>query len=267
MINNQDVIFFNELINNIKPNSTVKICVNNFSFNAVFDLLEPFQNCKSIEILIQKTDFDLQKSSFVKDLSENETNAKLQTYYRLRQVLDFVEKFVFVKKGITGGNSFIIVDDKSFQFAPNNFNETTLGLIKDGKPYMIFGLEDSSNSFGKAFENLWNGGTDCKKELINLYQQADVLKSAEVNYKYSISKIFAGKTTEDINEERLMKTGFKNSVVWNKLFNFQKDAVLGAIDKIEKFNGCIIADSVGLGKTFEALAIIKYYELRSINVY
>ncbi|SEM18311.1 Superfamily II DNA or RNA helicase, SNF2 family [Chryseobacterium taichungense] len=266
MINNQDILFYNELIQIIKPNSTVKICVNNFSFNAIFDLLEPFQNCKSIELLIQKTDFDLQKASFVKDLSENETNAKLQTYYRLRQVLDFIEKSVSVKKGITGGNSFMTVDDRSFQFAPNNFNETTLGLIKDGKPYMIFGLDDSSNSFGKAFENLWNGGTDCKKELINLYQQADVLKSAEVNYKYSISKIFAGKTTEDINEERLMKTGFKNSVVWNKLFNFQKDAVLGAIDKIEKFNGCIIADSVGLGKTFEALAIIKYYELRNDRV-
>lgn len=98
MINNQDILFFNELIQNIKPNSTVKICVNNLSFNAIFDLLEPFQNCKSVELLIQKTDFDHQKASFVKDLSENETNAKLQTYYRLRQVLDFVEKFVFVKR-------------------------------------------------------------------------------------------------------------------------------------------------------------------------
>jgi len=143
VINNQDILFYNELIQIIKPNSTVKICVNNFSFNAIFDLLEPFQNCKSIELLIQITDFDLQKASFVKDLSENETNAKLQTYYRLRQVLDFIEKSVSVKKGITGGNSFIIIDSQSFQFAPNNFNETTLGLIKDGKPYMIFGLEDS----------------------------------------------------------------------------------------------------------------------------
>ena len=55
-------------------------------------------------------------------------------------------------------------------------------------------------------------------------------------------------------------------MVWCKLYRFQRDGVLGAIDKIEKYNGCIIADSVGLGKTFEALAIIKYYELRNDRV-
>jgi SNF2-related domain len=62
------------------------------------------------------------------------------------------------------------------------------------------------------------------------------------------------------------RTGFYNSVVWGKLFRFQRDGVLGAIGKLERHNGCIIADSVGLGKTFEALAVIKYYELRNDRV-
>ncbi|MFF5177781.1 helicase-related protein [Micromonospora sp. NPDC000316] len=62
------------------------------------------------------------------------------------------------------------------------------------------------------------------------------------------------------------KTGFYDSVVWNKLYKFQRDGVLGAIEKLERHNGCIIADSVGLGKTFEALAVIKYYELRNDRV-
>ena len=73
---------------------------------------------------------------------------------------------------------------------------------------------------------------------------------------------------EEIDEENIIrsKTGFKDTLVWDKLYKFQKDGVLGAIDKLEKYNGCIIADSVGLGKTFEALAVIKYYELRNDRV-
>jgi SNF2 family DNA or RNA helicase len=59
---------------------------------------------------------------------------------------------------------------------------------------------------------------------------------------------------------------FKKSVIWNSLYEFQKDAAVSAIQKINKYNGCIIADSVGLGKTFEALAVIKYFELREDNV-
>jgi SNF2 family DNA or RNA helicase len=61
-------------------------------------------------------------------------------------------------------------------------------------------------------------------------------------------------------------TGIRNTVVWKKLFKFQRDGVVGAIDKLNRFGGCIIADSVGLGKTFEALAIIKYHELRNDRV-
>ena len=68
---------------------------------------------------------------------------------------------------------------------------------------------------------------------------------------------------DELDEERIVKsaTGIRNTSVWKKLFRFQRDGVIGAIDKLERFGGCIIADSVGLGKTFEALAIIKYYEL------
>jgi hypothetical protein len=70
---------------------------------------------------------------------------------------------------------------------------------------------------------------------------------------------------DELDEEKIVKsaTGIKSSVVWNKLYRFQRDGVIGAIDKLERHGGCIIADSVGLGKTFEALAVIKYYELRN----
>ena len=73
---------------------------------------------------------------------------------------------------------------------------------------------------------------------------------------------------DEMDEERIVKsaTGIRNTVVWKKLFKFQRDGVVGAIDKLNRFGGCIIADSVGLGKTFEALAIIKYHELRNDRV-
>lgn len=73
---------------------------------------------------------------------------------------------------------------------------------------------------------------------------------------------------DELTEDNIVKsrTGFKETSIWNKLYKFQKDGVMGAIDKIEKYNGCIIADSVGLGKTFTALAVIKYYELRNDRV-
>ncbi|MFN0222638.1 helicase-related protein [Paenibacillus sp. KR2-11] len=73
---------------------------------------------------------------------------------------------------------------------------------------------------------------------------------------------------EEMDEERIIKsaTGIRNTVIWNKIYKFQRDGVIGAIDKLNRFGGCIIADSVGLGKTFEALAIIKYHELRNDRV-
>ena len=73
---------------------------------------------------------------------------------------------------------------------------------------------------------------------------------------------------EDINEDVLPNdlTGYRDSLIWNKLFNFQRDAAVGIINKLEKYSGCILADSVGLGKTFTALAVIKYYELRNRSV-
>ena len=73
---------------------------------------------------------------------------------------------------------------------------------------------------------------------------------------------------DDLDEERIVKsaTGIRNTVVWKKLYKFQRDGVVGRIDKLNRFGGCIIADSVGLGKTFEALAIIKYHELRNDRV-
>jgi len=86
-------------------------------------------------------------------------------------------------------------------------------------------------------------------------------------YAHALSHLF-DRDGVDWTDESIIRprTGFAETVVWNMLYKFQRDGVLGAIDKLERFNGCIIADSVGLGKTFEALAVIKYFELRNDRV-
>ncbi|WP_445502689.1 helicase-related protein [Microvirga sp. G4-2] len=106
--------------------------------------------------------------------------------------------------------------------------------------------------------------TDAICEYIeSVYQE----NSPERIYLFMLYNIFQD-FLEDIDEDVLPNdlTGYRDSLIWNKLFNYQKDAATGIINKLETYNGCILADSVGLGKTFTALAVIKYYELRNRSV-
>ncbi len=120
------------------------------------------------------------------------------------------------------------------------------------------------------FELIWRdgGGSSDIKDLI-LQHLRDIYsdKPAERIYFLTLYHLFNDLVGE-IDEGSIIKTrtGIKETKIWKRLYRFQRDGVLGAIDKIERYNGCIIADSVGLGKTLEALAIIKYYELRNDRV-
>ena len=120
------------------------------------------------------------------------------------------------------------------------------------------------------FESIWDNAEatrDVKAEVLSQLRELYANKSPDLLYFFTLYNIFRDVLSE-IEEDKIIKTrtGIKDTLVWGKLYRFQRDGVLGAIDKIEKYNGCIIADSVGLGKTFEALAIIKYYELRNDRV-
>ncbi len=101
------------------------------------------------------------------------------------------------------------------------------------------------------------------EHIASVYQE----NSPERIYFLILYNIF-NEFLDDINEDVLPndKTGYRDSLIWQKLFNFQRDAATGIINKLETYNGCILADSVGLGKTFSALAVIKYYELRNKSV-
>lgn len=120
------------------------------------------------------------------------------------------------------------------------------------------------------FDSIWDDNdklTDVTEDVIEMISTVYQENAPELVYFMTLYNIF-NEFLEDISEDVLPNeaTGFKDSVIWNKLFHFQKDAALAIINKLEQFNGCILADSVGLGKTFTALAVIKYYEGRNKNV-
>ncbi len=120
------------------------------------------------------------------------------------------------------------------------------------------------------FDSIWanpDATHDIKAFVLAQLEEIFATKSPELVYFLTLYNVFRDFLGE-LEEDKIIKTstGIKDTLIWDKLYRFQRDGVLGAIDKIEKYNGCIIADSVGLGKTFEALAIIKYYELRNDRV-
>ena len=125
-------------------------------------------------------------------------------------------------------------------------------------------------SFLQTFNELWEDDSAVKDVKEKVLEHMEVLyreNTPEFIYFVTLYNVFHD-YLDELTEDNIVKsrTGFKETQVWNKLYKFQKDGVMGAIDKIEKYNGCIIADSVGLGKTFTALAVIKYYELRNDRV-
>jgi len=145
------------------------------------------------------------------------------------------------------------------------------GLTPGNKFGMIQYSESAEESsllrgwFSELWSNTANGAV--KENLIARLRELTDHRSPETAYYLGLANVFS-RLGDELDEDRIVKsaTGIKNTHVWKKLFRFQRDGVIGAIDKLERFGGCIIADSVGLGKTFEALAVIKYYELRNDRV-
>src|SRR5262249_25461224 len=120
------------------------------------------------------------------------------------------------------------------------------------------------------FDELWNNPElvkDAKLEVLEYHKQLYDNNSPEFIYYKTLFHIFESslaatvKTDAELGQTSLFETG-----IWKALFEFQKDGAKGAINKILGYNGCIIADSVGFGKTYEALAVIKYFELKNERV-
>ena len=174
-----------------------------------------------------------------------------------------------------GQNLFHVKSDADKAIAiqgSSQFTSEGLGYVESNHYHMNMCIAETEHTAAMLgwFETIWNDPSAVKDAKAFLLKQLDNLiqdQSPEFVYFLTLYHLFKD-FLEDIDEENIIKTktGFKETLIWKKLYQFQREGVLGAIDKLEKYNGCIIADSVGLGKTFEALAVIKYYELRNDRV-
>jgi len=165
-------------------------------------------------------------------------------------------------------------DGDPIQTISGNCSLTTSGLgITPPDPFSLVQATqspDEARLLAAWFEQLWSSlpdSGDGKQQLLSVLESFLEKRAPSLLYKLILFHLFRGRD-DALDEEKVIKTatGIRNSAVWKKLFRFQRDGVIGAIDKLERFGGCILADSVGLGKTFEALAIIKYYQLRNDRV-
>lgn len=190
-----------------------------------------------------------------------------------KECADWIREKVTFKSNVTNENmlGFMNVDDKNYT-PIQGFTTVDLGCERGNNAYNFVQKTETpfSSAYVELFNNLWNDKNkmqDVTDEVIESITSAYNENSPDFIYFVTLYNIF-NEFLEDISEDVLPNeaTGFKESKIWNMLYNFQKDAVLAIINKLEKYNGCILADSVGLGKTFTALAVVKYYENRNKSV-
>jgi superfamily II DNA or RNA helicase len=164
-------------------------------------------------------------------------------------------------------------EDKFIYTGINEFSSAGFGYQKDNAILnQIIKTDDfdTTKQYLENFEAIWQDEQalkDVTEEVVDYIADLYKENSPEFIYYLTLYNIF-NEFLEDISEDELAneKTGFKESIIWNELYDFQRDAVLGIINKLERHNGCILADSVGLGKTFSALGVIKYYQERNRTV-
>ena len=282
-----------DLKENITKHSKLRIAAACFSIYAYEELKANLEKIDELQFIFTSPTFTTEKAEktkrefYIPRMSREKSLYGSEFEVRLRNELsqkaiakecaEWIKEKVTFKSNTTNQlmQGFINLDNGENQYTYTPINEfTTVDLgcergnyaynFTQRLPYPI------SASYINLFEQLWNNKQqfqDVTDEVIENISAVYNENSPEFIYFVTLYNIF-NEFLEDISEDTLPNeaTGFKSSKIWNMLYNFQKDAALAIINKLERYNGCILADSVGLGKTFTALAVIKYYESRNKNV-
>lgn len=271
IIDNQHTRLVDEVKQQITSTSKVYLSCNYFTAFALFELIDVLSKSVHLNVLLDISQTELEEFKLIQSQKESKLNLLLDRKYKINQVISLLQDKVEIRKGGLGNQNILIVENNNistcYALTPMNLDSVCLGEIPSSLPVFINSFDDTSNQYLNLFNTSW----EHSKQILNDEVVANLEKgtssySGESIYKYCIREIFQYSTIDERADEKLQKVGFKDSKVWSMLYNFQKDAVIGAIEKIETYGGCIIADSVGLGKTFEALGVMKYYALRNKDI-
>ncbi|HLW10136.1 MAG TPA: SNF2-related protein, partial [Fermentimonas sp.] len=292
IFDNINNIVKDDLKTTITKNSILSVAATCFSIYAFEELKEQLQDISELNFIFtsptfikekklkEKSEFYIPQLNRERSLYGTEFEVKLRNELSQKAIAkefaEWIREKVKFRSNVTneqmGGFINVVAEEEFTYFPINGFTTTDLGCERGNNLVNFVSKIDApySENYINVFKEIWQDNKRLKdvtdqviENISNVYKE----NSPDFIYFLTLYNIF-NEFLEDISEDVLPNsaTGFKSSEIWNMLYNFQQDAVLAIINKLEKYNGCILADSVGLGKTFTALAVIKYYENRNKSV-
>ena len=293
MIDNINLRVRDDLEETITKKSKLRIAAACFSIYAYEELKKSLAGIEDLQFIFTSPTFTTDKTEkskrefYIPRMTREQSLYGTEFEIRLRNELtqraiakecaDWIKQKATFKSNTTSqvvpGFLNVLSDAGQYTYMPfNEFTTVDLGCERGNYAYNFTQRVSYpiSMNYIDLFEQLWNDKKnfqDVTDQVIENITAVYNENSPEFIYFITLFNIF-NEFLDDVSEDTLPNeaTGFKDSKVWKMLFNFQRDAVLAIINKLEKYNGCILADSVGLGKTFTALAVIKYYESRNKSV-
>jgi len=298
IIDNINQLLGDDLKQSISPGSKLRIAASCFSIYAFEALKDELESIESLEFVFtsptftpseatdriskQRREFYIPKAERERSFFGGEFEIQLKNKLTQRAIAKECANWMRRKaqfrsnRGTAAMQQFACVNDDNtgaIYMPLHGFTAVDLGYQQGDAVSNIVNKMDeptATSTFMSLFDQIWNDSEKLEDvtdrlcdHIASVYQE----NSPERIYFVMLYNIFS-EFLEDLNEDVLPNdlTGYQDSLVWNKMFNFQRDAATGIINKLETYNGCILADSVGLGKTFTALGVIKYYELRNRSV-
>ncbi|MGW8535769.1 helicase-related protein [Rhodococcus qingshengii] len=296
IIDNVNELLGDDLKIEIAPGSKVRIAASTFSIFAFEALRKELEHVSELEFIFTSPSFATDEmtdkvrkerrqffipatgyaeSSLYGSEFEVRLRNKLTQRAIAKECADWVRRKVRFQSNATGNpmQQFAVVADKAAYMPLQGFTTADLGYERgNAVSNMVHRIDEApmTAQYVQLFDQIWNNPDqldDVTQAVYDHIASVYAENSPARIYFLILYNLFA-EFLDDINEDVLPndRTGYQDTKVWQSLYNFQRDAATGIINKLETYNGCILADSVGLGKTFTALAVIKYYELRNKSV-
>lgn len=295
IINNVSDLLGDDLKAEISPGSKVRIAASTFSIFAFEALRQELEQVSELEFIFTSPSFVTEKvtdklrkerreffipgsqaeSSLAGSDFEIRLRNKLTQRAIARECADWVRRKVAFRSNATGNpmQQFAVVDEKAAYTQLQGFTTADLGYERGNAVSSFVNRLDEApmtEQYMQLFDQIWNNPeqvTDVT-QAVHDHIASVYTENAPARIYFLILYNLFSEFLDDISEDVLPndRTGYQDTKIWQGLYNFQRDAATGIINKLETYNGCILADSVGLGKTFTALAVIKYYELRNKSV-